>query len=181
MVNYREAYGLHAVSGILFNHESPLRDMRFVSRKITAALAALAHGGQAVLTLGNIDNVRDWGFAGDYVQAMWLMLQQDTPDDFVIASGKTHSVRQFVERGAQALGLALTWEGEGTALRGIDAQSGRQLVAIDEAFYRPTEPDPLIGDATKIRTQLGWQAQTDFNALVSLMVDADTAILRAKQ
>ncbi|MBE8191748.1 MAG: GDP-mannose 4,6-dehydratase, partial [Alphaproteobacteria bacterium] len=145
ITNYREAHNLHASSAILFNHESPLRDVNFVSRKIIHGLVALSSGSQEVLTLGNIDNVRDWGFAGDYMQAAWAMLQAETADDYIIATGKPHSVRSIVEHAAAALDFDLAWEGEGANTTGIDKKSGRLLVAIDTRFYRPTEPDPLIG------------------------------------
>ena len=141
--------GLHASNGIMFNHESPLRGMDFVTRKITATLAQIACGGQQMLMLGNLDNARDWGFAGDYVDAMWLMLQQQKADDYVIASGETHSVRDFVMLAAQAMGLDIEFVGEGVEARGLDRKTGRQIIGVSADFYRPSEPDPLIGDASK--------------------------------
>ncbi len=173
VVNYREAYGLYASSGILFNHESPLRGMDFVTRKITTTLAQIACGGQQMLWLGNLDNARDWGFAGDYVDAMWRMLQCDQPEDYVIASGATHSVRAFVERAGQAMGLDIVWQGEGLACKGIDAKTGRQLVGVSADFYRPSEPDPLIGKADKARETLGWAPQVTFAQLVEMMAESD--------
>ncbi|MGI9440390.1 MAG: GDP-mannose 4,6-dehydratase [Parvibaculales bacterium] len=173
IINQREAYGLHAGSGIMFNHESPMRGMEFVTRKITTSLAQIACGSQQVLTLGNLDNARDWGFAGDYVEAMWLMLQQEKADDYVIATGRTKSVRSFVELTAEVLGMALRWEGEGADCKGVDSKSGRVLVAVDQRFYRPSEPNPLCGDASKARKLLGWQPAIKFETLVQMMAEAD--------
>ena len=181
VVNYREAYNLFAASGILFNHESPLRGMDFVTRKITATLSQIACGGQQLLTLGNLDNARDWGFAGDYVEAMWRMLQQDQADDFIIASGVKNSVRDFVELAAQAAGLDLVWEGEGENEIGVERTTGRQLVGIDAKFYRPSEPDALVGDIAKARKQLQWQPSVTFEGLVEMMVEADMARARHGQ
>ncbi|MDA9230313.1 GDP-mannose 4,6-dehydratase [Alphaproteobacteria bacterium] len=181
VVNYREAYNLFAASGILFNHESPLRGMDFVTRKITATLSQIACGGQQLLTLGNLDNARDWGFAGDYVEAMWRMLQQDQADDFIIASGVKNSVRDFVELAAQAAGLDLVWEGEGENEIGVERTTGRQLVGIDAKFYRPSEPDALVGDIAKARKQLQWQPSVTFEGLVEMMVEADMARARHEQ
>ncbi|MCH1543051.1 MAG: GDP-mannose 4,6-dehydratase [Alphaproteobacteria bacterium] len=178
VVNYREAYNLHASNGLMFNHESPLRGMEFVTRKITTTLAQIACGGQQQLMLGNVDNARDWGFAGDYVEAMWLMLQQETADDYIVASGETHSVREFVILAAAAMGVQIEFEGEGLQARGIDKKTGRQLVSVSEDFYRPSEPDPLVGDASKAHKQLDWRAKLDFEDLVTLMAEHDLA--RAK-
>ncbi len=174
-INYRESFGLHASSGILFNHESPLRGTEFVTRKITLALARIRHGLQDVLELGNLDSKRDWGFAGDYVRAMWLMLQQDQPDDYVIATGQTWTVREFVERAADYAGFAIAWEGEGAQERGIDRRSGKTIVRVNPAFYRPAEVDVLIGDAGKARARLGWSPEVDFDSLVRMMTEADLA------
>lgn len=173
VVNYREAYNLHASNGIMFNHESALRGMEFVTRKITTTLAQIACGGQQQLMLGNLDNARDWGFAGDYVEAMWLMLQQEAADDYVIASGETHSVREFVTLAAAAMGIELEFEGEGLQTRGLDKKTGRQLVSVSADFYRPSEPDPLVGDASKAKRQLDWHARVDFEELVTLMAASD--------
>ena len=173
VVNYREAHGLRASNGIMFNHESPLRGMDFVTRKITASLAQIACGGQQMLMLGNLDNARDWGFAGDYVEAMWLMLQQDDADDYVIASGETHTVKEFVSLAAAAMGLDLIFEGEGLDSKGIDRKTGRQWVGVSADFYRPSEPDPLVGDATKARRKLNWQPQCGFEDLVTMMAESD--------
>lgn len=181
IVNYREAYGLHASNGIMFNHESPLRGMDFVTRKITATLAQIACGGQTMLRLGNLDNARDWGFAGDYVEAMWAMLQQDQGDDFVIASGETHSVREFVELAAQAVGLDLVFEGEGLETKGVDRKTGRQLVGVSADFYRPSEPDPMVGNAAKAREKLNWKPKVSFEQLVTMMAESDLERARKEQ
>ena len=172
-VNYREAFGLHASSGILFNHESPLRGMEFVTRKITASLARIKHGQQEVLELGNMDAKRDWGFAGDYVQGMYLMLQQEQPDDYVLATGETYPVREFVTLAAQAAGFELEWQGEAEQERAIDVKSGKVLVQVNPEFYRPAEVELLIGSPHKAQTALGWQRQVSFGQLVERMAAAD--------
>ncbi len=172
-VNYREAYGLYACNGILFNHESPVRGETFVTRKITRALARIKLGLQERLYLGNLDARRDWGHARDYVEAQWLMLQQDTPEDCVIATGEQHSVREFVERAAAELGIALRWEGEGVDERGLDARSGRCLVAVDPRYFRPTEVETLLGNPAKAKRQLGWAPKVTFEELVAEMVRED--------
>jgi GDPmannose 4,6-dehydratase len=172
-VNYREAYGLHASSGILFNHESPLRSLEFVTRKITASLAGIRHGHQEVLELGNMDSERDWGFAGDYVEAMYLMLQQDAPDDYVLATGQATTVRRFVEIAGQALGFQIAWEGEREAEVGRDRRTGRTIVRVNPAFYRPTEATLLVGQPAKARERLGWRPRTSFEELVENMARAD--------
>jgi GDPmannose 4,6-dehydratase len=172
-VNYRESYGLFACNGILFNHESPRRGETFVTRKITRAAARIKLGLQEKLYLGNLDAKRDWGFAGDYVEAMWLMLQQPEADDYVVATGETHSVRSFAEKVFARLDMPLAWQGEGEAETGIDTRTGRELIAIDPRYFRPAEVDLLLGDATKARTKLGWQPRVDLDGLVQRMVDAD--------
>ena len=172
VVNYREAYGMHASNGILFNHESPLRGETFVTRKISRAVAAITLGLQDRLWIGNLDAKRDWGHARDYVEAQWLMLQQEKPEDFVIATGVQHSVREFVEAAAQELGIAIQWEGTGVDAKGYD-QHGRCIVAVDPRYFRPTEVDSLLGDATKAREKLGWQPKTSFKELVAEMVRED--------
>lgn len=177
-VNYREAYGMYACNGILFNHESPLRGETFVTRKITRALARIKEGLEDCLHLGNLDALRDWGHARDYVRAQWLMLQQDTPQDFVIATGHQYSVRKFVETAAGALGLQIRWTGAGIEETGIDTLTGRAIVRIDPRYFRPTEVDTLLGDASKARQQLGWTAQVGFDALVQEMVHADLQAAR---
>lgn len=171
-VNYREAYGIFACNGILFNHESPGRGENFVTRKITRALARMQLGLQETLYLGNLDARRDWGHARDYVEMQWLMLQQDQPRDFVIATGVQHSVRDFVEAAAAELGMAIEWRGRGVDERGYDAQ-GRCIVAVDPRYFRPAEVDSLLGDATLAREQLGWSPRTTFRELVAEMVAAD--------
>jgi GDPmannose 4,6-dehydratase len=172
-VNYREAYGLFASNGILFNHESPRRGATFVTRKITRAVAAIAHGRQSVLEIGNLNATRDWGYAKDYVEVMWQMLQQDTPDDFVIATGEAHTVREFAQAAFAEIGSRLVWRGRGCNEQGYDCASGRLLVKINPAYFRPTEVDCLIGDASKARAKLGWKPRTSFQELVKLMVAAD--------
>ena len=172
-VNYREAYGLFACNGILFNHESPVRGETFVTRKITRAVAAIQAGRQKKLFLGNLDAKRDWGHARDYVEGMWLMLQQDEPEDFVLATGETHSVREFVQLAFAEAGRRIAWTGSGVDERGIDAATGETLVAIDPKYFRPTEVDLLLGDPTKAREKLGWQSRTSFPDLVREMVQSD--------
>jgi GDPmannose 4,6-dehydratase len=177
-VNYREAYGLHASNGILFNHESPIRGETFVTRKITRALARISEKLQDCLYLGNIDALRDWGHARDYVEAQWLMLQQDQPDDFVIATGEQHSVREFIERAGAQLGMRIEWQGRGVEERGIDAVSGQCIVQIDPRYFRPTEVETLLGDPSKAKARLGWAARTSFPDLVREMVAADLELAR---
>ncbi|HZP85907.1 MAG TPA: GDP-mannose 4,6-dehydratase [Burkholderiales bacterium] len=172
VVNYREAYGMYACNGILFNHESPTRGETFVTRKITRALARIKLGLQDRLYLGNLDARRDWGHARDYIEAMWLMLQQDAPDDFVIASGEQHSVREFVEATAQELGMSIRWSGSGVDEKGYDPE-GRCIVAVDSRYFRPTEVESLLGDASKARQRLGWQPRVSFRELVAEMTRAD--------
>ena len=180
-VNYREAYGLHASNGILFNHESPLRGETFVTRKITRAVAAIAHGYQSHLYLGNINAERDWGHARDYVEGMWRILQHPTADDYVLATGEKHSVREFVERAFAVIGLTIVWTGKGIDEVGLDQASGKQLVRIDPRYFRPTEVDELLGDPTKARRQLGWQHTTTFSELVAEMVAADLDMVQREQ
>jgi GDPmannose 4,6-dehydratase len=175
VVNYREAYGMHASNGILFNHESPIRGETFVTRKITRAVAAIVNGAQDKLYLGNLDAKRDWGHARDYIEGMWMMLQQDTADDYVLATGETHAVREFVELAFREAGVGIEWKGRGREEVGIDRKTGRVLVEIDPRYFRPTEVDLLLGDPTKAHRQLGWRHVTPFPALVSEMVRADLA------
>jgi GDPmannose 4,6-dehydratase len=177
-VNYREAYGMHASSGILFNHESPLRGIEFVTRKIAVALARIKHGEQDVLELGNLDAKRDWGFAGDYVEGIWRVVQQPSGDDYVLATGETRSVRTFVDAAARALGFDIEWEGEGQQAVGRSRRDGRVLVRVNPEFYRPAEVDLLIGSAEKAREQLGWRPTTSFEALVTMMAEADERRVR---
>lgn len=172
-INYREAYNIFACNGILFNHESPVRGETFVTRKITRALARIKLGLQDCLYLGNLDSLRDWGHAKDYVEMQWLMLQQDNPDDYVIASGEQHSVREFVTIAAKELDITMRWEGQGADEKGFDAASGACLVAVDPRYYRPTEVDTLLGDATKAKQKLGWTPRISFEALVKEMVVED--------
>jgi GDPmannose 4,6-dehydratase len=177
-VNYREAYGLFACNGILFNHESPLRGETFVTRKITRGLARIKEGLQECLYLGNLDALRDWGHARDYIKAQWLMLQQTQAEDFVIASGEQHSVREFVTSAGSRLGLTLEWKNHGVEETGVDTQSGRTIVKVDPRYFRPTEVETLLGDATKAHQKLGWRAETSFESLVKEMVDADLEAAR---
>ncbi len=172
-VNYREAYGLYACNGILFNHESPRRGETFVTKKITKAVARISQGRQSILSLGNLDAKRDWGYAKDYVEAMWLMLQQDEPDDFVIASGETYTVRQFVEMAFAEVSIQLEWRGKGVDEEGIDVASGRVLVKVDPLYFRPTEVDLLWGNPAKATEKLGWKASTSIQQLVRIMVNYD--------
>ncbi|AJE03708.1 GDP-mannose 4,6-dehydratase [Geobacter pickeringii] len=175
-VNYRESYGMYACNGILFNHESPRRGETFVTRKITRAAGRIKAGLQERLYLGNLDAKRDWGFAGDYVEAMWLMLQQQEADDFVVATGETYSVREFAEKVFARLDMPLEWQGVGVQEKGVDTKSGRIVIEIDPRYFRPAEVDLLLGDSTKARRQLGWQPKVDFSGLVDMMTDADLAL-----
>lgn len=178
--NYREAYHLFACNGILFNHESPRRGETFVTRKITRAVARIQAGLQDTLFLGNLNAKRDWGYAPDYVEGMWRMLQQQRPDDYLLATGETHSVREFAELAFEEAGIELTWEGENEDEKGIDRMSGRILVQVDPNYYRPTEVDILIGNPEKAKRELGWQPTTDFSELVRIMVNADVEKVRKR-
>jgi len=177
-VNYREAYGLFACSGILFNHESPLRGETFVSRKITRGLTRITEGLQSCLYLGNLDARRDWGHARDYVHAQWLMLQQDVPQDYVVATGEQHSVREFVQKAATQLGMRIEWRGTGAEEIGFDLRSGRTVIQIDPRYRRPTEVESLLGDASKAHRELGWAPKVTFDELVREMVESDLALAR---
>ena len=180
--NYRESYGMYAVNGILFNHESERRGETFVTRKITLAVARIAAGLQDKLYLGNLNARRDWGYARDYVECMWLMLQQDTPDDFVIATGEYHSVREFTELAFRHAGIALRWEGSGIDEKGIDEANGRVLVEVDPKYFRPCEVEQLLGDPTKARTVLGWNPRkTTFEEIVRIMTDHDMEMIRTRR
>jgi len=177
VVNYREAYGMHASNGILFNHESPLRGETFVTRKITRAIAAIQLGLQDKLYLGNIDSKRDWGHAREYVRGMWLMLQKEKPGDYVLATGETHSVREFVEKAFKHVNIDIAWKGKGLEEVGFDAKSGRVYVEIDPRYFRPTEVEFLLGDASKAHRELGWKHETDFEALVEEMMREDITVM----
>lgn len=179
-VNYREAYDMYACNGILFNHESPLRGETFVTRKVTRAVARIKYNLQDTLYLGNLDAKRDWGYAKDYVEAMWLMLQQNKAEDFVIATGKAYTVREFVQKAFAHIGITLTWQGTGIYERGIDIATKKELVAIDKHYFRPTEVDLLIGDASKAYKKLGWQPKMDLEGLITLMVDHDCALVETE-
>lgn len=172
-VNYREAYGIYACNGILFNHESPIRGETFVTRKITRALARIKIGLQDILYIGNLDARRDWGHARDYVKMQWLMLQQDEPEDYVIATGEHYSVREFIEAAARQLGLKVGWQGRGIDEKGINEENGQIIVAVDPRYFRPTEVDELLGDGSKARQKLGWKPRISFKELVAEMVEAD--------
>ncbi len=172
-INYREAYGMYACNGILFNHESPIRGETFVTRKITRALCRIKLGVEKCLYLGNLDAKRDWGHARDYVEMMWLMLQQDQPEDFVIATGQQYSVRDFVEEACCVLDIPIEWRGTGIDETGISTDTGTPIIAVDPRYFRPTEVDSLLGDATKAREKLGWKPKTSFQALVKEMAEAD--------
>ena len=173
IVNYRESYGIHACNGILFNHESPRRGETFVTRKITRAAARIAHGKQELLKLGNLDAKRDWGYAPEFVEGMWRILQADEPDDFVLATNETHTVREFAEEAFSEVGIDLEWEGEGVRETGTDSKTGIRRVVVDPSYFRPAEVDLLIGDPAKAREKLGWQPQTKFTDLVRIMARAD--------
>jgi GDPmannose 4,6-dehydratase len=177
-VNYREAYGIFASSGILFNHESPIRGETFVTRKITRGLARISEGLEHCLYLGNLDSLRDWGHARDYVRAQWLILQHSEPDDFVIATGEQHSVREFVARAGSHLGMNIEWRGTGIDEQGINTRTARPVVRIDPRYFRPTEVHSLLGDAGKARDKLGWRPQIEFETLIKEMVDADLELAR---
>jgi GDPmannose 4,6-dehydratase len=176
-VNYREAYGMHASNGILFNHESPVRGETFVTRKITRGLARIAGGLDKKLYIGNLNSMRDWGHARDFVEAMWLILQQDEPGDYVIATGEQHSVREFIEAAAAELDMDIEWKGSGLDEVGVDRNSGREIVAVDPRYFRPTEVDTLLGDPSKAKKVLGWEAQTSFADLVKEMVATDAELV----
>jgi GDPmannose 4,6-dehydratase len=178
-VNYREAHGIHASSGILFNHESPIRGETFVTRKISMAVAKIREGQQDKLFLGNLDAERDWGFAGDYVEGMWLMLQQPKPDDYVLATGEKHTVREFCQAAFARAGMNLEFRGEGVDEIAIDSDSGREVLAIDPRYFRPTEVELLLGDASKAKRVLNWTPRVSFTELVDMMVDADLAAIQS--
>src|SRR5712672_1654919 len=180
-VNYREAYGMHASNGILFNHEGPTRGETFVTRKITRAVAAIELGLQDTLFLGNLDAKRDWGHARDYVEGMWLITQQPDPDDYVLATGETRLVREFVEEAFAQVGKEIAWQGSGVDEKGLDVRSGRALVEVDPRYFRPTEVDLLLGDPSKARQKLGWKHRTSFDDLVKEMVEADLAAYDQQQ
>jgi len=173
VVNYRESYNLHASNGILFNHESPRRGENFVTRKVTMGVAAIRAGKKECLTMGNLDALRDWGYAPDYVKAMWMMLQQDEPDDYVIATGEMHTVREFIEKAFTYIDMNITWRGSGSDEVGIDSRTGKTVIRIDPAYYRPAEVEQLRGDASKAARRLGWRPEITFDRLVDIMVRAD--------
>ncbi len=176
--NYREAYDMYACNGILFNHESERRGYNFVTRKITIGLSKIKLGQQTLLELGNLDAKRDWGYAKEYVEAMWLMLQQEKPEDFVIATGQTHSVREFIEAACEELDIELEWHGEGVDEIGIDKKTGKPIIKINPRYFRPTEVDVLLGDPSKAKEKLGWEAKTKFAELAKLMVKADFELMQ---
>jgi GDPmannose 4,6-dehydratase len=177
-IAYRERHGIAAAAGILFNHESPLRGPEFVTRKITRALARIRHGAAEALELGNLDSARDWGFAGDYVEAIWLMLRQQQPQDFVLATGAAHTVRDFVNAAATRLGFRLDWSGGGLHEQAVDRRSGKTVVRVNPQFYRPVDAAVLVGNAAKARSVLGWQPKTSFEELVGTMAEADDRRVR---
>ncbi|OIO56383.1 MAG: GDP-mannose 4,6-dehydratase [Alphaproteobacteria bacterium CG_4_10_14_0_2_um_filter_63_37] len=179
-INYRESYGMHACAGILFNHESPLRGLEFVTRKITHAVARIRQGLQEVVALGNLGAQRDWGYAGDYVRLMHLMLQQDEPQEYVFATGQTHTIRDFAERAFAVAGMAIQWEGEGVKEVGRDRSSGKVVVRVNPDYFRPAEVELLIGDPTRAITELGWRPQVSYEGLIEMMVKADLDRVRSK-
>jgi len=174
--SYRETYNIFACSGILFNHESPRRDDCFVSRKITLGLARIKFGLQARITLGNLDARRDWGYAVDYVKAMWLMMQHEKADDYIISTGKTHSVREFIEEAGEYLGMDIVWEGVGVNEKGFDQKTGKLIIDVSSEHFRPSDVNPFYGDSSKARRELGWEPTVDFKKLVSIMLDSDLGI-----
>jgi GDPmannose 4,6-dehydratase len=178
-VNYREAYGMHASNGILFNHESPIRGETFVTRKITRAVAAIETGHQDALFIGNLNARRDWGHARDYVEGMWMIVQQAKPDDYVLATGETHTVREFIDCAFAVIGRQIRWQGEGVHETGVDAKTGKELVKVDPRYFRPTEVDVLLGDAAKAHAKLGWKHKVTFADLAKEMVESDLAAMRA--
>jgi GDPmannose 4,6-dehydratase len=180
-INYREAYGMHASNGILFNHESPIRGETFVTRKITRAVAAIELGLQATLFLGNLNAKRDWGHARDYVDGMWRIVQQDEPDDYVLATGEAHSVREFVEKAFVCVGRTIVWKGTGADEKGMDRESGKVLIEVDPRYFRPTEVEALIGDPRKAHNKLGWRHRVTFDELVQDMVKSDLDTIRFEQ
>lgn len=175
--NYREAYNIHASNGILFNHESPRRGETFVTRKITMAVARIHRGLQDCFYMGNIDARRDWGYAPDYVRMMWMMLQQDKPDDYVVATGEMHTVREFIEKSFECIGRKIEWQGKGVDEVGIDSTTGKVVMRIDKRYFRPTEVEQLLGDPSKAKRQLGWEPQVKFEELVKIMTEADLILL----
>jgi GDPmannose 4,6-dehydratase len=177
--NYRESYNLFGCSGILFNHESPLRGGEFVTRKITSSIAKIKYGLQDRIVLGNLDSKRDWGFAKEYVEAMWLMLQQEKADDYVVATGETHTVREFLELAFKHVGITIEWQGEGVNEKGIDNKTRKELVVLSPEYFRPAEVDILIGDASKAKQKLGWAAKTKFEDLIKMMVEHDLKAVKA--
>lgn len=179
-INYREAYGMFAANGILFNHEGPLRGETFVTRKITRAVASIELGVQDVLYVGNLDAKRDWGDAKDFVRGMWLILQQSVPEDYVLATGESHSVREFIELAFAQVGRAVAWQGKGEEEVGLDAGSGKVLVKVDPRYFRPAEVDSLLGDASKAQRELGWRPETSFPQLVAEMVESDLKVIAAE-
>lgn len=179
-VNYRESYGMFACSGILFNHESPLRGLEFVTRKITHSAAKIKLGLRDELRLGNLDSKRDWGYAPEYVEAMWLMLQQPAPDDYVVATGETHTVREFCDAAFRTMGMELEWAGKGTDEKGRDRKTGKVLVSVDPQFFRPAEVEALVGDCSKAREKLGWRPKVTFEKLVEIMASHDYDLLSKK-
>ncbi|MEQ9314625.1 MAG: GDP-mannose 4,6-dehydratase, partial [Henriciella sp.] len=180
-VNYREAYGMHASNGILFNHESPVRGETFVTRKITRAVAAIHHRLQDTLYLGNLNAQRDWGHAKDYVEGMWRIVQQDEPDDYVLGTGEMHSVREFVEKSFAHVGIKLKWQGKGVDEVGINTATGDTLVKVDPVYFRPTEVELLLSDPAKAKKKLGWEATTSFDELVSDMMEGDLRVMAAEK
>jgi GDPmannose 4,6-dehydratase len=178
--NYREAYDMHAVNGILFNHESPRRGKRFVTRKITRAAARIANGKQDKLYLGNLNAKRDWGYAKDYVRMMWMMLQQEEPEDYVVATGETHTVREFATLAFKHTGVELEWQGKGVNEKGLDKDTGKVLVEVDPKYFRPTEVELLIGDPSKAKEKLGWEPEVTFEELVKIMVESDLKSIEEK-
>ena len=173
IVNYREAYNMFTCSGILFNHESPLRGLEFITRKLTYGIARIKHGLQDKIVVGNLDAKRDWGYADEYIQGMWLMLQQEQADDYILATGETHTVREFVEYAFDSVGFKIRWEGQDVLTKGIDEKTGKVLIEVSPEFYRPAEVELLLGNPAKAKERLGWQPVVKFEELVRMMTEAD--------
>ena len=180
-INYRESYGMHVSNGILFNHESPRRGENFVTRKITLSLARILNNQSDKISLGNLNAKRDWGYAKDYVEGMWMMLQETKPDDYVLATGENHTIKEFVEEACRAVGINIIWEGDGMDERGIDRKTNKTIVSVDPMYFRPAEVDELVGDASKAKRKIGWAPKTSFKELVNIMMEHDLRLVKDRK